>query len=262
MSTFYHTGKLGDIIYSLPSIQAVGGGKLILNISKEEYEVIKDLLAIQPYISSVELYTPDKNYEYFTDLSRFRINPKLGKIHIVHAHAIVLSIKTTIYPFFSPWLKVIPNLVVEKVIEPFAVISVTDRYRDKFFNWKKEINWLKKKMIMGEIKNIYFMGLEEEYKSSIFQNSSITYLKVDNLSDAAFIISKAKYFSSNQNALLAIRQGLGLSYRMEQSPNHSDCNQYSSRETILNPYSRKLHLLLVTIKDLLLWSLNIITSSY
>jgi len=76
--SFKHSGDLGDIIYSLPVIKALGGGIIYLNpnnkftnFTMNGYEFIKPLLLSQDYVKGVGLYTPNLLIDY--DLDSFRV---------------------------------------------------------------------------------------------------------------------------------------------------------------------------------------------
>jgi C-terminal processing protease CtpA/Prc len=62
---FYHSGDLGDLMYSLSTIKALGGGTLVLSqdyngmeirepMTATKIEQVKKLLQTQDYIVSVE----------------------------------------------------------------------------------------------------------------------------------------------------------------------------------------------------------------
>lgn len=91
MKTFKHSGDLGDIIYSLPTIKALGGGVLYLdptggltdplvawgrrsNTSLNEKAIgrLKPLLDQQSYIKGVEIW--DESVEVDYNLNEFRKN--------------------------------------------------------------------------------------------------------------------------------------------------------------------------------------------
>lgn len=230
MRKFYHSGKLGDILYSLPTIKALNGGELILGVTAGEYAAIKPLLDVQPYIYGT-FYQPNKYIAMADiDLDKFRLHPKQDKIHLVDSHA--QSNKVTVDKS-KAWLQVSGGFEEAD----YAVVNVTDRHRDKFFNWSKEIKYLRRTH-----NAVYFLGLHKEHLLLEAQaNNNITFLETRNLLEAAIIIKNARTFSSNQSALLAIRQGLGMDYRFECSPHHTNTRTYSERETILNPISRKFH---------------------
>jgi len=65
MLKFRHSGKLGDIIYSLPTVLRLGGGDFLVDVSRHFFNksaLIKDVAEIgqilepQPYIRSVGYY--------------------------------------------------------------------------------------------------------------------------------------------------------------------------------------------------------------
>ncbi len=70
MNEFFHSGATGDIIFSLPTIKAMGGGKLyISNFDKQRSESVKKLIEVQPYISEVVIMD---GHAPGYDLNRFR----------------------------------------------------------------------------------------------------------------------------------------------------------------------------------------------
>lgn len=68
MNVFYHTGDMGDIIASLPTVEKLGGGIFVIgprrsdapggltreDMKGERFQAIKFLLESQPYIHRVE----------------------------------------------------------------------------------------------------------------------------------------------------------------------------------------------------------------
>jgi hypothetical protein len=68
---FCHSGATGDMIFSLPTIRAMGGGKLIItNFHKQRADSVRKLIEVQPYISSVEWSEFKSSFAY--DLDKFR----------------------------------------------------------------------------------------------------------------------------------------------------------------------------------------------
>lgn len=243
---FYHSGKLGDIIYSLPTVQAMAEpddyNVFVTGLPKKAHEALHLLLIKQPVIKAVLRVDETELPIGYINLDYFRQSP------LVHAHLVTKHLKEFTlhdYKWCMPWLQVVaPTFTKNK----FAVISVTGRYRDKFFNWGTELDWLLKR-----VDAIYFVGDYDEYAdfSKKYKRKGLYYYPTMDLWQAAKMIQQAVYFSGNQSSMLAIRQGLALPYRMEQSPNHTDCNQYSENETILNPRTRKLHLFVTTLKRIM-----------
>ena len=87
MSTFRHSGKLGDIIYSLPAVKALGGGTFYVDhrtrypgkapLGRQTALMMVDLLKTQDYIAQACLYE-GASIQY--DLDKFR--DKTFHIHI------------------------------------------------------------------------------------------------------------------------------------------------------------------------------------
>lgn len=233
---------MGDIIYSLPTVAKMMKGfhvcTFVTGLPRKLHELIAPLLRVQPYIGDVLHISETELPIGFINLDWFVRSPHNTRQHIVNAHRESQGLPLFDFKKEGEWLWVpsAPTLVHGR----YAVINVTSRYRDKIFNWSSELEWLLKK-----VDRIYFVGLPEEwieFKTKYKANSSkVVYYKIENYLQAVYLIKNAAYFSGNQSSLLAIRQALALPYRMEQSPNHVDCNQYSERETILNPWTRKVH---------------------
>lgn len=227
MNKYYHSGKLGDIIYSLPTVRAMGMGEMILNVSNADFENIAPLLraAIQVRQGSMSDTTGS-----IINLNRFRQHPKTDKIHLVDSHAEMQGVKVSKQPWI--WLNV-PR-------SGYAVINRSGRHQDKFMNWRKELKHLR-----DQYGAVVFLGTREEHAAFEKQYKIlIRYQRTDNLLEAARVIMGAAMFSGNQSALLAIRQAMGLPYRMEQSPHHSNCTTGLPHEKILNPVTRVIHKIL------------------
>lgn len=243
MKYFYHSGSLGDMIYSLPTVQAMGGGVFVTGMGVAEHNAIAPLLLQQPYIYGVLHVSSSGLPPDFINLSNFRNHPLFTRLHIVELHAEVQGVKLGNWQ--KGWLVCDPKVCM---MPGRAVINVTPRYRDKFFRWRRELIYLE-----NRCGRIYFIGTGAEFGDFVNRNklgkiARLSYIPTDNLAAAKDVIESVMYFSGNQSAMLAIRQGLGLPYRFEQSPNHLDTEQGSDHETILNPITRRIHLAAICAK--------------
>jgi len=240
MKTFYHHGQCGDIIYSLPTVKALGGGTLSLGMNETLLNAMIPLLYTQSYIEYVDWSKDSGLPKGYINLDDFRIQAADTKLHLVNCHLRAFGLPD--YDFSKPWLE-----GIKITTEPYAVINVTDRYIDKAFNWRKEVKYLQSKY-----EDVYFLGLEKEYKNFIDKYKiSLTFVPTDDFLVAAKIIGNAMMYTGNQSSLMAIRQGLGLPYRIHKSPYMPNCCQYNEKETIINPISRKIHILGAAIKEVL-----------
>ena len=235
---------LGDCIYSLPAVKAMGGGTFVYGGAYKSYQVLKPLFEVQPYIKEFKHVSEIDLPRDFINLDLFRNCPLQNKDHIVNNFLVFFG-----FPDYDwnkgGWLENIPT---SKPEIDYAVINITPRYRDKIFpkikGWQTEIN---KYLKLGL--KVYFLGDIRDWVDN--RSDKYVYIKTPNLLEVAVLINNAKYFSGTQSALLAIRQGLGLPYRFEQSPHHVDVNQYSKNETVINPISRRIHYFYISIKKLI-----------
>src|ERR1043165_8558277 len=95
MKTFRHGGKIGDTIFSLPTIRELGGGILYLPEKTPDgcnalYSSLKELLLQQSYIKEVREYPSGLPYMELApgipidyDLDRARLQQLKGRIHLV-----------------------------------------------------------------------------------------------------------------------------------------------------------------------------------
>jgi len=222
--TFVHSGATGDIIFSLPTIKAMGGGKLLIhNFHKQRYEALKPLLEVQPYITGVE-WVQVKPTDA-VDLDKFRQHASHHS-NLVEAHFKGQGIEPTNWK--DGWLTLPGDMDLIPGIE-YCVINRTQNYADPACDWKKEVEYLK---TLAHF--VYFIGYPEEW--IIFNKQFETDVRYFpcNFLEAAYLIKKAKMFTGCYSALSTIAQGLGINYRMEQAPGHTCSSLLEARETIIN----------------------------
>jgi hypothetical protein len=241
---FHLSAGLGDAIYSLPTVKLMGGGTFVCGNTYEQYLTIKPLLEAQPYIDNCFHISEIDLPRDFVNLDLFRNNPLGNKVHLVDLFLTYFGFAK--YDWSKGgWLENIEEIKPYK--KDYTVINITSRYRDKVF--KKLGGWKRRISRMSVFNKVIFLGDIISYQEAKSEIKKLPmHFKTKDLLEAAEIIKGASYFLGTQSSLLAIRQGLGLHYDFEQSPNHVDVNQYSDREYVMNPITRRLHLLLVSIK--------------
>lgn len=222
---FTHSGATGDIIFSLPTIRAMGGGKLIVtNFHKQRFESIKKLIEIQPYITDVEWSNEIPVDSYNLDLFRNYAGHHNNLIE-AHFHAMKIPID---YSFRDGWLTLPEKQNIINGIR-YAVINRTTNYADPNCNWNNEVDYL-----YSIADEVYFIGYVDEYH--IFQNlfnTRVKYFPCDFL-EAAHLIKNAVMFTGCYSAMSTIAMGLGIDYRLEQAPNHTCSSLLMPREKIIN----------------------------
>jgi len=234
MTSFSHSGNLGDVIWSLPTVKHFGGGDfyIILNgvsaairkynngpvfpeyenrLSEKDYSLLAPLLEAQPYINKVAVYNGEK-IDYDLDLFRGTVGEEF-KTNFIETYAQTFNLPYDPATSFAPWLAVTPNRVAK------FVVARTARYHS---NRTTTIpTWI---TVMCENKvtsDSVFIGMPDEHAA--FQdlfNVSIPYYKCKDFLDMAEVIAGADGFMSNQTFAYSIARGLGkqtvletLSYR-------------------------------------------------
>ena len=214
MNTFKHSGDLGDIIYSLPTIKALGGGILYLNpgkqlkspicgiptkkfTSEKPIDMVRPLLEVQDYIEKVLVWDgEDVTY----DLDTFRIQGNLNRINLAEAHCKTFNVDPDV--ICHQWIF---NVKPKRIGDKKYVFHRSPRYHNMEFEkqyWPYYINRYHPKAL--------FVGIEEEYKQFIetFNCTSIPFYRVKDFLELAEIIKGSELFVGNQSMPFAIAEGL------------------------------------------------------
>jgi hypothetical protein len=207
--TFKHSGDLGDVIFSLPTIRALGGGQLLLDpeggesspyvrfadktrtkLNSKSIEAIKPLLELQPYIDSVKPWTGEK-VDY--DLDEFRANVKFNNLSDSHLKAFNLDFSER----DSAWITNVDPIKLDKKI----VIARSPRVQGNHSFWENNLPAFKD--------NCVFVGFEKEH--DIFEYTfghKVEHYKTETIMDLARVISGCDKFYGNQGFAHAIAEGM------------------------------------------------------
>lgn len=202
--TFLHSGARGDIVFSLPTIRALGGGVLFIEptgiycvggkaITKQEIQCFKEVFEKCDYIKTVEPYVKSPiNY----DLNLFRLQPNLFTTHLVTSHAKAQGINVDID---LPWLD--RNKYKKKFINRI-IINHTLRYPGLIQNWRD---------LRDFEKYITFIGYEEEYINFIkITNLKINFHKVGSYLEIVEILNGCYLFIGNQSLIYTFAEALKI----------------------------------------------------
>ena len=214
--SFKHAGDAGDVVFSLPTIRALGGGTLYLNklpglvrevMTQAKRDFIAPLLESQPYISSVQMYSGnavcyDLNYwrEYY-----FK-HPEKG-LSLASFCCRAFDVDESVLN--EPWL-----VCDKKEIEP-VVIARSPRYHLAEFPWKRVVQKYKSQSV--------FVGLQAEHAEFCSAFGYVPFYNVANALDLAMVINGAKLAILNQSFPGAIAEGLKKPKILECCPSHPDC---------------------------------------
>lgn len=215
--TFYHSGDIGDIIFGLPAIRAMGGGLLYLgpNMDKPPFHTrermtmaranqLIPLLKLQPYLRDAAFASRQPSVHY--DLNQFRmLLEKVGP----HANLSHVQLK---HLGFGPeycdaaWLRV--DRAVRVQGKP-VVIARTLRYAGTM-DWQAIADDLADQAV--------FIGMPDEHAEFCRLFGPIYHHPTRDLLEAARIICGADLFVSNQGGLHAIAEGLKINLLQEPHP--------------------------------------------
>jgi hypothetical protein len=191
--SYKHSGKFGDIIFSLAFVKATGGGCFYTNYG---YKSIKPLLKSQKYIIEVQ---PWKGQKVNYNLDKFRTEPTQN---LCCRHFKAFRIAPTCN---KKWLDVKPNKVSE------IVISRSFRYHHRAFPWRD--------ILAKHTKQIVFVGSPKEHQQLLnLTKIKIEYYPTKNLLELASVVAGSRVFIGNQSCPNAIAEGLKHTLIQETSP--------------------------------------------
>lgn len=218
MNVFKHSGDLGDIIYSLPTIRALGGGILYLDPKgggHEEYikrqcpegktkldaskiDFIKPILEAQPYIEEVRHWNGES---YTHNLDEFRIVFGSPTRRSPTANLADCHLQRFDLPFSEtdkPWLTVDGEIIISRPV----VINRSPRVQGGY----GRLNAMK----MDLQRDAAFIGLpkEHEYFEWTF-GITVPYYPTSNVMDLAKVIKGSKLFIGNSSFPLALAIAMG-----------------------------------------------------
>lgn len=196
MQHFSHSGDIGDIIYSLPTIRACGGGELTLfhfpgrtahPMTEAKVARLRPLMEAQEYISAVHWSPsgPDHSLNGFRDHWR---HGNLADMHLA-THGLSWEHRQ------EAWLK------VENPIETYPVIITrTTRYINMNFPWKSVVEKYRGK--------IAFIGFPEEHGIFCDSFGDVPFVRASDMLEVARIIAGSKLYIGNYTSTTAIAEGL------------------------------------------------------
>lgn len=205
MITFYSSGQLGDIIYSLPAVKRlceVKNAKAKIFLTSGYFGRLKKFLNSQEYIDSVELYLCQ---DFLYNLDDFRFdNPDIFDKPLILSYLRAFGLPED--NFNEPWL----TLDSERLIEqPYNIINVTNRYRG-YFDWEDFLKTTNLEFI--------FVGLSEEFEEikKIDTLDKIKYhYQTSNVYEVANLVKYADSVYCNQSMVLTLSQGFGKEYYLD-----------------------------------------------
>lgn len=217
MKTYKHSGDLGDIIYSLPTIKTLGGGILYLDpeggkeeplvnwsvynntkLTEKSIDAIKPFLEQQDYIEEVRLWDPSIEVDY--NLDKFRKHIKFNNLSLSHLDAFDL-VEDNLHFHSTPWLKAEKK---ELPVGKDIVLSRSCRYHGNYSFWEcLPEEW---------VENAVFVSHPKEYEYFLYTfprfEGKIPYVQTESILDLAGYIAECKLFVGNSNFAHALAEGM------------------------------------------------------
>ena len=209
--TFKHSGDMGDIIFSLPVIRALGPGALFLDpeggereplvswarfnntkLNEKCIEQLRPVLEAQPYIEEVKLW---RGSQVAGNLDFFRQHVKYNNLSDSHLAAFNVPFKER----DTPWLSIPPKKIPGKSV----VFSRSARYHGNYSFWEQQIpDSLTEKGI--------FIGYEKEYEyfCYTFPHLKIDFYQVEDIYEMAQLISGCSLYIGNQGLPHALAEAM------------------------------------------------------
>lgn len=221
---FHHSGDIGDIIYSLAAMKAMGGGvmyvspecrypyprkpNLCWNMGNDTIAPLVPLLRQQDYVwdcrftSGIPAST-DVDFNAFREFYRTHRPENFFSLYRLHLLACGVD-----YPETDPWLTVDFG---RKIDGRPIIVNRTPRYRNARFPWAS--------LITQRAKQMAFVGLRDEYNEFCKVTPAamtVPYVETPTLLDLARVIKGSSVFVGNQSSPMAIALGLGKNVVVEE----------------------------------------------
>lgn len=211
----FHSGDFGDIIYALPTIRALGGGRLIigpstrwktrLQMAQEHVDTLRPLLQLQPYIHEIEFTDrPLSELEVDIDMNQFREylvteheRMRQGARRLNLAEAQLYTFKLPLEECLTPWLTVDRTEIVP---DRPVIFHRSARWRNPDFPWAK--------VVERHGHHAFFVGLESEHADFVKDWGDIPYRPTKDFLELARLIAGCRLYVGNQSLPYAICEGL------------------------------------------------------
>lgn len=217
---YLHGGDVGDLVYGLCAMKAIGAGELIIHphgvresFSPEKAERIIPFLSLQPYLKMVRYSEqPPKGGAQVWDFNPFRQwnwDKRNGKVEsLCQSHHRIFKLQES--GITQPWLRVDePNSVAP------VVIHRSPRYHNVRFPWRDIAQKYRKDAV--------FVGMPEEHAAWVNEFGPMPHYPTKDYLELARVIAGAKLFIGNQSCPYAIAEGLKQNAILESFPPAPDC---------------------------------------
>lgn len=215
MPSFRHSGKPGDIVWSLPFIRSLGGGDLYLETGVDDggavrldragYDSIRPFLELQPYIGAVRPYAGEA-VDY--DLDRFRELAGMAARNLVDSYYLAFGRAVEEANHTTPWLTLPEGMAPPEPDfppGPRLLVSRTERYlgsgpiHNPFYD---------NLVTQGLGPQGLFLGLAEEHtRFQAEYKVSIAHARTASVLDIAAYVRRCTLWAGNQGLIATLAEG-------------------------------------------------------
>ena len=215
--SFLHSGRLGDLIYSLATIKELSKShkcKLYIQInkpmldyndasrkvfiSKRSGDLILPLLRSQDFLDTVDIYKDEKidiNLDLFRDIP---INLSFYSTRWF-SHIVGVNINVE-----NSFLSVKPHTLIKNKI----IIGRSHRYRNAYINYK----------FLKNTKNLLCIGLRDEFLDLKKEINNLEFHECKDFLEMAEILKASKFYIGNMSFQYIVSEGLKIPRLLEASP--------------------------------------------
>lgn len=230
--TFYHSGDFGDIVYALPTIRALGGGRLLLGpqlrlpahvklrqrMTKKSAQLLMPLLKLQPYVRGVEFVSTQPPVDYDLNLFREELmlqndNLREGQRQLNLAECHLKRFQLPLQECENRWLLVDKEL---RIPQRPVLLHRSARWRNPDFPWDK--------VLAAYADQAAFVGLPEEHAAfSREWGVELPFYETADFLELARLIAGSELYIGNQSLPYAIAEGLKKNTLLEVWPGGPNC---------------------------------------
>lgn len=219
---FSHSGHAGDIIYSIPAMQELAGGKKInlylqlnqpnrdftksmkhpngnIMLSEKSVELLAPLFTAQPGFNTCEALSGQPIHYDLTAFRSFPFDYRMGSIARWYFLAFGIS-----RDLGKPWLSVNPDNRFKDAI----VLARSSRYRTPGISHH----------FLAKYPRLVFVGMPDEFADMKQQLPQLEYQPVNNFLEMASVIAGSKLFIGNQSFPFALAEALKVTRVLEVYP--------------------------------------------
>lgn len=216
MPTFRHSGAIGDLLYCLPVVRAMGGGELLLDVGPRTNfwthlygnptASLRPLLLRQPYVTGVRELTPSDRVDHDLDMWRSAFNGLRHPRTLTIPAMALMAFGLPASELDRPWLAADPVRVPGRPI----LFGRTARYHSRFFRWGRVV------ARYGDA--AAFVGSADEHAAFCREYGDLPHAATADFLELAGLIAGCARFFCNQSSPYVVAEAMHKDLVLEVCP--------------------------------------------